>query len=164
MKPALLVIDMQKQFFHRGGETAQSFNRAIEYINAAIALFREKNLPIIVIEHKNEVDGLVPGSPGFPTHEDIQLRPADVRITKTYGNAFTKTPLAEMLRSQGVDTVIITGFCAEWCVLSTCRGAEDYDFKSILLRGSLATGWPERIRFVEEINEIISYEALKAML
>jgi nicotinamidase-related amidase len=164
MKPALLVIDMQKQFYNRGGQIAQSFNQAIEYINTAIVLFRQKNLPVIVIEHQDEEDGLVPGAAGFPTHENINLRPADMRITKTYGNAFTKTPLVETLRRQGVDTVILTGFCAEWCVLSTCRGAKDYDFKSIILRGSLASGVPERIRFVEEINDIISYEALKAVL
>jgi nicotinamidase-related amidase len=164
MKPALLIIDMQKQFYNRGGLFAQSFNQAISYINTAIALFREKSLPIIVIEHQNAEDGLVPGAAGFPTHEDIKLQPTDERITKTYGNAFTKTSLAEMLRSQGVDTVIITGFCAEWCVLSTCRGAEDHDFLSILLRSALAGGVPERIRFVEEINQIISYEALKAVM
>lgn len=164
MKPALLIIDMQKKFYDRGGQTAQSFHQAIEYINAAIALFRQKNLPLIVIEHQNTEDGLVPGSAGFPTHEDIKLQPTDKRIVKTYGNAFTKTALVEILKGLGVDTVILTGFCAEWCVLSTCRGAEDHDLQSILLRGSLASGMPERIRFVEEINDIISYDALKAIL
>jgi nicotinamidase-related amidase len=47
MKPALLVIDMQKQFYNRGGLFAQSFNQVIPHINTAIALFREKNMPII---------------------------------------------------------------------------------------------------------------------
>ena len=40
MKPALLVIDVQKEFFKRSPITAQSLDSAIEYINAAIALFR----------------------------------------------------------------------------------------------------------------------------
>ena len=39
MKPALLVIDVQKEFFKFSPTTAQSLNDAIEYINAAIALF-----------------------------------------------------------------------------------------------------------------------------
>jgi nicotinamidase-related amidase len=36
MKPALLVIDVQKKFFGLSPTTAQSFNDDIEYINAAI--------------------------------------------------------------------------------------------------------------------------------
>lgn len=45
MKPALLVIDVQKKFFHLNPTMTQSLNDALEYINAAIELFREKNLP-----------------------------------------------------------------------------------------------------------------------
>lgn len=53
---------------------------------------------------------------------------------------------------------------AEYCVLSTCRGAEDQDLTPILLRGSLASGNLKNIRFVENVNEVISYEALKKCL
>ena len=49
MKPALLVIDVQKEFFKADAQTIQSLNTAIEYINAAIALFRAKNLPIFSV-------------------------------------------------------------------------------------------------------------------
>ncbi len=54
MKPALLVIDVQKQFFNSNPQTVQSLRDAIEYINAAIALFRAKNLPVICIQHMDE--------------------------------------------------------------------------------------------------------------
>jgi hypothetical protein len=49
-------------------------------------------------------------------------------------------------------------------VLSTCRGAEDVDFNPILLRGSLASGDSENIRFVEKINQIISLGALEVFI
>jgi len=164
MKPALLVIDVQKAFFERDPTTVRSLEDAVEYINAAIELFREQDLPVVSIQHKNEESGLIPGSPGFEMHEGIDFEPSDLRIVKTYGNSFNKTGLAEKLRAVGVDTVIITGFCAEYCILSTCRGAQDYDFTSIILRSSLASGIPERIRFVEDISETITYGALKAFL
>jgi nicotinamidase-related amidase len=172
MKPALLVIDIQKEFLHpsSGGSSSRSqactdsLNSAIEYINAAIGLFRKKNLPIVVIQHKSEEEGLIPGKPGFDVLESVKLEPQDIRIVKTYGNAFTKTGLAEKLRKLGVDTVIVTGFCAEFCVLSTYRGAEDLDFKPVILKGSLASDNPDRIKFVEDINETISYGALKTLL
>lgn len=68
------------------------------------------------------------------------------------------------MRDLGVDTVIITGFCAEACVLSTYRGAQDLDLTPIILRGSLASDNLENIGFVESISDIISYRVLKKVL
>jgi len=164
MKPALLVIDVQNEFFNINQACSDSLKSAIDYINEAIGLFREKNLPIVVIQHKSAERELVPGKSGFDVHKSLKLKPEDMRIVKTYGNSFTKTGLAEKLRELGVDILIVTGFCAEYCVLSTYRGAQDFDFTPITLKGSLASDNAEHIRFVEEITETISYGALKALL
>ena len=164
MNPALLVIDVQKEFFKFSETTAQSLESAIEYINAAIALFRERGLPVVSIQHLDEEEKLVPGEEGFDLPEELDILPSDLCIHKAYGNAFNKTSLADELRELGVDTVIVTGFCAEYCVLSTCRGAEDVDLTPIILRGSLASGIPENIRFVESVSNVVSYGALKKFL
>ena len=164
MKPVLLVIDVQKRFFEFGPATAQSLNDAIEYINAAIALFRERNLPIICVQHMDEEERLVPGQEGFGLPDELGILPSDVHVHKTYGNAFNRTSLGDALRDVGADTVIITGFCAENCVLSTYRGAEDLDLTPVILRGSLASGSVENIKFVESISNIISYGVLKKVL
>jgi nicotinamidase-related amidase len=164
MKPALLVIDVQKAFFKSDPVMTQSLERAIEYINAAIALFREKGLPVISVQHMDKDDNLLPGQEGFDLPEQLKILETDLHIHKTYGNSFNKTPLAGELQKLGVDTVIVTGFCAEYCVLSTCRGAEDLDLNPIILRGSLASGVLKNIKFVENVNELISYGALKKVL
>jgi nicotinamidase-related amidase len=164
VKPALLVIDVQKAFFKMGPATAQSLHDGIEYINAATKLFRASQLPIICIQHMEESEKLVPGEEGFDLPDELDILPSDLHLVKTYGNAFNKTNLETELRKRGIDTVIITGFCAEYCVLSTYRGAQDCDLKPILLRGSLASGSAENIRFVESISDIISYGALEKML
>ena len=164
MKPALLVIDIQKEFFKFSPATAQALNEAIEYINVAIALFREKNLSVICIQHMDEEENLVPGEDGFELPEMLDIQPSDLQIHKTYGNAFNKTVLAEELRGLGVDTVILTGFCAEYCVLSTYRGAQDLDLTPIILRGSLASDNRENIKFVESISDIVSFGTLKKVL
>ena len=160
MKPALLVIDVQKEFF-KNPTTAQSLNDAIEYINAAIEMFRKKRLPIICIQHMDKEQGLVPGKDGFELPQNLNILPSDLHVHKTYGNSFNKTPLGEKLRELDVDTVIITGFSAEYCVLSTCRGAEDLDMTPIVLRGSLASDTQESVAFVERVSDIISYGSLK---
>jgi len=164
MKPALLIIDVQNKFFNINQGCTDSLKSAIEYINAAIGLFRKKNFPIVVIQHKDEAQDLMPGNKDFDVAQNVNLEPQDIHIVKTYGSSFTKTGLAEKLKEFGVDTLILSGFCAEFCVLSTYRGAEDFDFKPIILKGSLASDNAEHIRFVEEICEIISFGALKTLL
>ena len=164
MQPALLVIDVQKEFFKHSPITAQSLNEAIEYINAGIALFRQKGLPVICIQHQDEAENLAPGAEGFDLPETLNILPTDAHIHKTYGNSFNKTPLGDKLQELGVDTVIITGFCAEYCVLSTYRGAQDVDVTPIILRGSLASPNSKHIKFVESISDVISYGALKKIL
>ena len=163
MKPVLLVIDVQKAFFTNPA-TSQSLNAAIEYINAAIELFREKHLPIVCIQDMDEEEGVVPGKDGFDLPQSLKILSSDIHIHKIYRNSFNKTPLAEKLRELGVDTVIITGYSAERCVLSTYRGAEDLDLTPIILRGSLASDNQENIEFVERINNIISLGSLEKAL
>jgi nicotinamidase-related amidase len=108
--------------------------------------------------------GLVPGKDGFELPQNLNILPSDLHVHKTYGNSFNKTPLEEKLRELDVDTVIITGFSAEYCVLSTCRGAEDLNVTPIVLRGSLASDTRENVAFVERISDIISYGSLKKVL
>jgi nicotinamidase-related amidase len=164
MKPALLVIDVQNAFFAISPTMTQSLNDAIEYINAAIALFRDKKLPVICVQHMDAEENLVPGEEGFDLPEALDILPSDLHVHKTYGNSFNQTALEDELRELGADTVIITGFCAEYCVLSTARGAEDLDLTPIILRGSLASGVPENIKFVESISNIVSYGVLKKIV
>ncbi|MBI9050170.1 MAG: isochorismatase family protein [Anaerolineaceae bacterium] len=164
MKPALLVIDVQKAFFEGSPFKIQSLNQAIEYINYTINFFRQMNLPIISIQHMDEEDGLMPGTEGFDLPEGLDILETDIHINKKYGNAFNKTRLLEELNTLGVDTVFISGYRAENCVLSTCRGAEDLDLMPIIIRGSIASDSLEMIQFVEKINELISIDALEKML
>ena len=164
MKPALLVVDVQKAFFEISPTAAQSLNDAIEYINSAIALFREKGLPVICVQHVDEEESLVPGEEGFGLPDQLDVLPSDVHIHKTYGNSFNRTSLEKRLGEYDADTVIITGFSAEYCVLSTYRGAKDLDLTPIVLRGSLASSTPKNIGFVESISDIVSYGVLREIL
>jgi len=162
MKPALLVIDIQKEFFNESETTARSLRDAIEVINEAIRLFRHKGCPVISIQHVEEEYHLSPGNSGFDLPEELDILPEDLHIHKKYGNAFNKTSLAEELKKTNADPIVITGFCAEYCVLSTYRGAQDLDFKPVLLRDALASGDGENIRFVERVSETVSLGALEA--
>lgn len=160
MKPVLLVIDMQKAFYDEPSVKV-SMDSAAEYINAALAWFREKAIPIYWIYHTDEEEGLCQGQEGFEFIDKLDRKEDEAKIIKRYENAFNKTSLWNDLKKQAVDTVFVAGFCAEYCVLSTYRGAQDLDLTPILIRGCTASGNPERIRFVEDMSEIISINLLK---
>jgi nicotinamidase-related amidase len=164
MKAALLIIDVQKESIKSESIASQSINKAIECINAAIVLFRNKNLPIIGIQYIKEEEQLIPGKDGFEIPETLKILPSDIRIQKTYGNAYIKTKLHKVLQEYNINTIILSGYCAEYCVLSTYRGARDLDLNPIILRGSIASGNLENIKFVENICEIISLGALQYLL
>ena len=164
MKPALLVIDVQNAFFDISPTTAQSLNDAIETINIAIKLFHKKSLPIICIQHIDEDDKLFPGQAEFDLPDTLDIESTDTIIHKSYSNGFKKTNLEKNLKEMEIDTIIISGFCAEYCILSTYRGAQDKDLTPVILRNSLASTTPKNIKFVENISDIISFRALEKVL
>lgn len=159
MKPALLVIDVQKGCFQGQLDTVPPLNEARKNINLVIDLFRKKDMPVVCIRHMDERYGMKPGEEAFKNVDFLDILPEDIHVNKTYGNAFNKTELAEKLVEMGVDTVILAGYCAEQCVLATCVGARDSDLMPILIRGTLISHSKERIRFVEDVNEVMTIGA-----
>lgn len=162
MKMALMIIDLQNAYRDKSNE--DSMNSACEYINATIPLFRKRNLPVIWVQHKDAEDGSIPGERGFEFIDCLKPEPGDYRITKEYGNSFNKTGCADILAKEGIDTVVLTGYCAEHCVLSTYRGALDLDLTPVLLKKAVASGEKAHIGFVENISAVISYQILQKIL
>lgn len=162
MKPALMIIDMQKAYY--GNSTSAHMEAASEYINYMIPKFEAKGLPIIWIYNVDEDDNAVPGKEEF---EFIDLlKPADshIKIHKTYGNGFNKTEADAVLKENGIDTIVMTGFCAEFCVLSTYRGAKDLDYFPVILKNGIASQNDANKEFVENISETITAGMLEKVL
>lgn len=162
MNLAWLVIDLQRKFYN--GKNKESMDEACEYIDTVLPFFREKNLPVVWIQHMNEKSGLLPGTEGFELLECLKPIAGEKVISKKYGNSFNKTDCYAYLKERNIDTVILSGFCAEYCVLSTYRGALDLDLTPIILKGSLASGNEKYIQFVENISNLITYKVLEKIL
>ncbi|HUX39411.1 MAG TPA: isochorismatase family protein [Rectinemataceae bacterium] len=162
MKAALLVIDLQKAF--HSGIAATTMDMATETINRAIALFRGRGLPVLWIQHIEEEEGVVPGKEGFEFIDALDRREGEIHVHKTYNNSFTKTDLSEHLLDAGVDTVILAGYCAEYCIIASYWGARSADFRSIILRGAIASDVEENIERVEKITTTLGYDELVAKL
>ncbi|AEF80437.1 cysteine hydrolase family protein [Leadbettera azotonutricia] len=161
MKPALLVIDMQKASYF--GPSSASMDKAAEVINKAAALFRKKGLAVVWIQQDNGTDA-IQGTEKFKLLDSLIPLDSEKKIVKHYENSFIKTDLAEFLKLEKVDTPIISGYCAEYCVLSTYRGAKEQDLDPLLLKNGIAGGTPEYLCMVEQICESLSPLALEKLL
>ena len=76
---------------------------------------------------------IIEGRFGAEITDELKPAPEDFIICKRKPNAFYNTDLETILRSQGLDTVIITGAITGGCVANTFRGAEERDFNIIVL-------------------------------
>jgi len=65
----------------------------------------------------------VPGTPGHAFVPDLQPLPGELVVPKYRSSAFWGTNLELLLRSNGIETVIVGGCTTEGCVESTARDA-----------------------------------------
>lgn len=137
---------------------------ACEYINAVLPLFRKRGSPVLWVQHMDEEDGVVPGKEGFDLLDALKPEPGESRVRKVYGNSFNKTDCARILAESRPDLVVLTGCCAEHCVLSTYRGAQDLDLLPVILRNGIASGSRKNQEFVERISNVISFGVLRKLL
>lgn len=149
-----MIIDMQKAYY--SGPAVSQMDAAAEYINYIIPKFEEKGLPIVWVYNLDEEDGAVPGNDAFEFIDPLKPAEAHIKIHKTYGNSFNKTDCDAILKEHDVDTIVMTGFCAEYCVLSTYRGAKDLDYFPVILKNGIASVKDANKEFVENISETLT--------
>ncbi len=84
--------------------------------------------------HKIPVEVLRLGTDAVQIDDRIAPEAGEHVIVKKFASAFHGTNLAHMLRSAGVDTVIITGVTMAGCVRHTTEDALGSGFRPIVVR------------------------------
>lgn len=162
MKPALLVIDVQKCYLPM--MSPEDTTLAMPRINWAIRLFREKDLPIIRVYHDDPGKYPEPGDADFEFPKHILITDKDPKIIKNYGDSFHKTQLAEKLKELKVNTVFLCGLSATGCVLATYFGASENDFKAFMLKDAIISPNAAHTNQIEDIFNAISLGTFKFMV
>ena len=147
MRPALLVIDLQRWFLEVGPpEKLARVETLIAKTNELIDFFHEKKLLVVQIQTVHKADGstwnqwmkehnkgrLIEGTREAEEHPDVHTCDTDVVVRKTRHSAFIRTELEQVLRDRGVDTVVLVGFSTNACVGLTTIEAYERDFKIML--------------------------------
>ncbi len=135
MKTALLIIDVQYEYFPGGNvELHESVNTSLR-IQELLAVCRKKSLPIIHIQHiatKPEASAFAPNTHGVKIHENVTPIEGEKIILKHYPNSFRETELQEYLKQVGISTLIVVGMMTHNCVESTVRAAYDLGYECIV--------------------------------
>ena len=159
-KVALLIIDMQKNC-KEATPCKVSFEKAIDYINEISQYFRNKNHPVVIIQ---DVESGGSETEGFKCVDELIVSDNDFFVHKTYSNAFWETELDTILKSEGVDCIVISGFAVEHCVLFTYNGGIERGYNTFLLQNGIAGFADDEIKRIQSLRSVVSYEALEYFL
>jgi len=142
MNTALLLIDIQNDYFPGGKMVLEGSPEASEKAKQVLSLFREKGLPLAHIQHISVRPGasfFISGTEGVEIHANVKPVPGELVIQKHYPNSFRDTSLLEHLKRKNIDHVVIAGMMTHMCVDATTRAAFDHGFQCTVLHDACAT-------------------------
>lgn len=158
MKKALLVIDLQNDYFPGGKFPLWNTDVTLSNIEKAINAAKAKNIPIIHIQHIANPDmGIAPffnqGTDGAKIHSRIlEAAPGAPIVVKEFADSFVKTNLEEILTGLEVDELLVCGMMTQNCVTHTAISKSADKYKVCILPDCCTT-----------VNEMMHHIALHAV-
>jgi nicotinamidase-related amidase len=155
-RTALINVDTQKCFVEGSPLASPDGLAVVDRINRLTEVCREAGILILHTRGWMRPDGsnlgvmgeLVPpfiyglyteGAETAELHGSLVVDDRDVILNKPRYGAFTGTDLELILRSRGVETVIISGIATNICCETTAREAAQRDFRVFFLSDGTAT-------------------------
>jgi ureidoacrylate peracid hydrolase len=164
-RTAVVNIDMQHTFCAPGAPAeVPSARTIVEPINRLNAGVRARGGHVIWVTHANlgtdagsdwrgffdnfvadevrarTIESLSPAGSGQEIWEELDVMPTDIRIFKNRYSALIpgSSSLERVLRSHGIDTLLITGTKTNVCCESTARDAMMLDFDVVMVADGTA--------------------------
>ena len=142
MKTALLLIDIQNDYFPGGKMELVKPLDAARNAYELLQCFREHDLYHVHIQHVSTRPGatfFLPGDRGADIHDSVAHFEGEPLVIKHYPNSFRETHLSEMLSANGIERLVITGMMTHMCVDATARAAGDLGYKIVVAEDACAT-------------------------
>ena len=144
-KPALLIIDMVKDYFDESKKMpiTELGKPIIAPTNRLIVKFRDNDWPVVFSTDAFQADDFfftgkmhphaIAGTAGAEVIDALDKQDGDYWLPKPRMSAFFKTGLETWLRERGVTLCAVAGLATPYCILMTVLDAVNYDFKAVLL-------------------------------
>ncbi len=142
MASALVLVDIQNEYFPGGRMELAGIQQASASAREVLTLFRDRGWPTFHVQHLSiQADAplFTPGTPFVEIHEGVRPLPGERVIPKHFPNSFHQTPLLEELKARGADHAVIVGAMSHMCIDATTRAAYDLGLRCTLIHDACAT-------------------------
>lgn len=142
MKPALVLVDIQNDYFPGGNMELENIDQVSSKARLLLDKFRDQGLQTFHIQHifKNSDAGFfIPNTEGSEIHGSIDPLPSEAVILKHYPNSFRETDLLDQLKKNEITDLVICGAMSHMCIEATTRAAADFGFKCVVVQDACAT-------------------------
>ncbi len=142
MNTALLIIDIQNDYFPGGKNPLVNPLEAAKKAYELLQCFREsggRHVHIQHIELEPDAPFFRKGDRGSDIHDSVAHFEGEPIVYKHEPNSFLNTNLLELLKSWEVERVVITGMMTHMCVDATARAASDLGFQVIVAADACAS-------------------------
>lgn len=141
MKKALLIIDVQNDYFANGKCQLYKPEAALCTIRKLLKKFRDQRLPVYYVQHISDIQAniFIPETRGVLIHSEIEPLDTEIVIIKHFPNSFYQTNLHDDLIKNEVTDLIVCGMMTHMCIDTTVRAAKDYGYKIKLISDGCAT-------------------------
>jgi nicotinamidase-related amidase len=142
MKTALVLIDIQNDYFPGGAMELVGSEGAGLKAGELLAAAREKGAAVYHVQHISVQPGatfFVPGTGGMEINPCVAPRKGEQVVTKNFPNSFRATALESLLKEQGVERIVFAGMMTHMCVDATVRAAFDMGYTCAVAHDACAT-------------------------
>ena len=142
MEKALLIVDVQNDYFEGGKSELYKPQEALANIVEVLKLFRDRKLPVIHVQHINISDDasfFLPNTDGVLIHKSLTPLDNETLIIKHAPNSFLNTNLVSVLRKNKITELIICGMMSHMCIDTTVRACMDHGIKATVIADACTT-------------------------
>ena len=142
MRTALLIVDIQNDYFSGGKMELVGSFEAGSKAKMALEQFRTVRLPVFHIRHLSMKPGatfFLPQTAGSQINELVAPLATETVVEKNFPNSFRNTALQEWLQQLKIEHLVICGMMTHMCIDTTVRAAFDLGFSCTVLHDACAT-------------------------
>lgn len=142
MSTALIVVDIQNDYFPTGRMELVQPEQAAENAAQVLKHFRDHNEEnIFHVQHVANDASLgffIPDTEGVEINETVKPLNDENIITKHSPNSFLETDLDSKLKENGITDLVIVGMMTHMCIDATVRAAVDLGYSVTLIEDACA--------------------------
>lgn len=147
-RPALIVVDVVKGFTDPACPLGSEADSVVAANCTLMEAFHTQGLPVVlstviyrhadqatVFRHRlPDLNLLVPDSPWVEFDSRLPIIDSDIKLEKRHASCFHGTTLEETLKSDAVDSIVVTGLTTSGCVRATAVDGLQNNYRVVVPR------------------------------